>query len=59
VYAEEPLGDRTIYDLRLGNTPFKVRMPPSSTFAQGSRVWLRINTERIHLFDPRTDQAIR
>jgi ABC-type sugar transport system ATPase subunit len=58
VYAVEPLGDRTIFDLRVGDDMVKVRTPPSFDAPQGSRIWFDADRARIHLFDPRTDKAI-
>jgi multiple sugar transport system ATP-binding protein len=58
IYAVEPLGDRTIFDLRIGEDIVKVRTPPSFEVAAGGRIWFTIDRSRIHLFDPRTDQAI-
>jgi ABC-type sugar transport system ATPase subunit len=58
VYAVEPLGDRTIFDLRVGDDILKARMPPTFDAAPGSRLWLNADRSRIHLFDPQTDLAI-
>ena len=58
VYVVEPLGDRTIYDLRVGDDILKVRTPPTFDAAPGSRLWFNPDRSRIHLFDPRTDLAI-
>ena len=58
VYAVEPLGDRTIFDLRVGDEIVKVRTPPTFDAPTGSRLWIDADRERIHLFDPRTDLAI-
>jgi multiple sugar transport system ATP-binding protein len=58
VYAVEPLGDRTIVDLRLGETIVKVRAGPSFDAPQGEQLWLDIDQARMHLFDPRTDAAL-
>jgi multiple sugar transport system ATP-binding protein len=58
VYAVEPLGDRTIFDLRVGDEVVKVRMPPAFDAPQGSRIWFNVDRTRIHLFDPQTDLAI-
>jgi ABC-type sugar transport system ATPase subunit len=58
VYVVEPLGDRTIYDLRVGDDIVKVRTPPTFDAAPGSRLWFNADRSRIHLFDPRTDLAI-
>jgi multiple sugar transport system ATP-binding protein len=58
VYVVEPLGDRTIYDLRVGDDIVKVRTPPTFDAASGSRLWFNPDRSRIHLFDLRTDLAI-
>jgi multiple sugar transport system ATP-binding protein len=58
IYTIEPLGDRTIFDLRVGEEIIKVRTPPSFDAPIGSKLWMRVDTSRIHLFDPHTDQAI-
>jgi multiple sugar transport system ATP-binding protein len=58
VYVVEPLGDRTIFDLRVGTQAVKVRTAPTFDAPVGSRIWMRVDTARIHLFDPRTDRAI-
>jgi multiple sugar transport system ATP-binding protein len=58
VYAVEPLGDRTIFDLRLGEEIVKARTPPTFDAPMDSQIWFRIDTARIHLFDPQTDQAL-
>ncbi|HWQ15648.1 MAG TPA: ABC transporter ATP-binding protein [Roseiflexaceae bacterium] len=58
VYAVEPLGDRTIVDLRLAEAIVKVRAAPTFDAPQGARTWLAVDRARIHLFDPRTDLAI-
>ena len=58
VYAVEPLGDRTIFDLRVGDAIVKVRTPPTFDAPTTSQVWLDIDSERIHVFDVRSEQAI-
>jgi multiple sugar transport system ATP-binding protein len=58
VYAVEPLGDRTIFDLRVGDDIVKVRTPPTFDAPQGSRIWFDADHARMHIFDPRTDKAI-
>jgi multiple sugar transport system ATP-binding protein len=58
IYTVEPLGDRTIFDLRLGGDLVKVRTPPTFDAPQGSRVWFEVDRARIHLFEPGTDKAI-
>jgi len=58
VYSVEPLGDRNIYDVKLGGSYLRVKAPPTTILDIGAPVHLDINRERIHLFDPKTDKAI-
>ena len=58
VYSVEPLGDRNIYDVKLGSSYLRVKAPPTTMLDIGAPVRLDINRERIHLFDPKTDKAI-
>ena len=51
VYTFEPLGDRTIYDLRVGRHLVKVKAPAGFVVEIGSPLWFRIDMERAHLFD--------
>jgi multiple sugar transport system ATP-binding protein len=58
VYAIEPLGDRNIYEVKLGTSIVRIKTPPTFMVQPGERVYMGINRQRIHLFDPKTDQAI-
>jgi multiple sugar transport system ATP-binding protein len=58
VYVVEPLGDRTIFDLRVGEEIVKARTAPTFDAEAGSRLWFDVDKDRIHLFDPQTDQSI-
>jgi multiple sugar transport system ATP-binding protein len=58
VYVVEPLGDRNIFDLRLGVEIVRVKAAATLTADPGSRVWVEVNRDRIHLFDPKTDKAV-
>ncbi len=58
VYVVEPLGDRTIYDLRVGGGIFKVKAPPTFRVPTGKQLNLSFNLDRIHIFDAQTQQAI-
>jgi len=51
VYASEPLGDRTIYDLRIGTQLIKVKAPAHLVVHIGNPMWFRIDMDRAHLFD--------
>ncbi|MEP7200050.1 MAG: ABC transporter ATP-binding protein [Chloroflexota bacterium] len=58
IYAVEPLGDRNIFDVHIGQRLVRVKAPPTQNADMGARAYLSVNRERIHLFDPRTDKAI-
>ena len=58
VYTVEPLGDRNIYDVQLGQSILRVKAAPTLLLDVGTPVYLGVNRERIHLFDPATDRAI-
>jgi multiple sugar transport system ATP-binding protein len=58
VYVVEPLGDRIIYDIHVGNTMIKVKTPPTYRVSTGTRLNLSFTMDRIHVFDNKTQQAI-
>jgi hypothetical protein len=58
VYASEPLGDRTIYDLRIGTQLMKVKASARLVVDIGNPMWFRIDMERAHLFDSTTGLRI-
>ena len=58
VFVFELLGDRTLVDVRLGQALVKVRTPPTVTVQAGQPVWLRPNTDRLHVFDAATGQSL-
>jgi len=58
VYAVEPLGDRCIYDLRIGGVALRARTAPEFMLDQGARVWMTFNAARAHLFDAATEARI-
>ena len=41
-----------------GTTRFVARVPPSFRADAGSRVRLRVDLDRVHLFDPQTEAVI-
>ena len=58
VYATEPLGDRTIYDVRVGAHVIKAKASPGFTVGIGEPIWFRIDTDRAHLFDTASGQRV-
>ncbi len=58
VYVVEPLGDRNIYDIRVGTAMFKVKTPPTYRVQTGDQLNLAFDLDRVHVFDARTQQAL-
>jgi len=59
IYVAEPLGDRIIYDVSVGNSKVKVKTPPSVRYQPGEQVQLAINLKRSHIFDHDQGHALR
>ena len=58
VFVSEPLGDRIIYDVEVGQQVIKVKAPPTTRYATGDQVGLGIDWGRVHLFDKETERAL-
>ena len=58
VEITEPMGAETFVHLNTGATPFIARVRPTAHFAIGQKARIAFRTEKIHLFDPATGQAI-
>lgn len=58
VYAVEPLGDRTMIDVEIGEQRVMVKALPSARLAIGEQVSVRVDLDRIHLFDADSEAAI-
>ncbi len=54
LYALEPLGDRTVVDVRVGKEMLKVKARPTLTGTPGERVSVAVDLNRAHLFDADT-----
>lgn len=60
VEVEEPLGDETIYSLRLpGRHRMLAKTPPTLALSVGQQVSLTFDESRLHVFDVETGKAIR
>ena len=59
VYVAEPLGDRIIYDIQLGEAVIRVKTPPTTTLQPGEQVGLTINLDRAHIFDWPSGRVLR
>jgi multiple sugar transport system ATP-binding protein len=58
VEITEPMGAETFVHLDTGATPFIARVRPTAPFTVGQKARVAFRTEKIHLFDPATGQAI-
>jgi multiple sugar transport system ATP-binding protein len=58
VYAVEPLGDRTLVDVEIGEQRVIIKAPPTATFKIGEEVRASVDLDRVHLFDADTESAI-
>ena len=59
VYVAEPLGDRIIYDIKVGSEMVKMKTSPTTLLEVGGQVKLKVNLERAHVFDKVSSIAIR
>ena len=58
VQAREPLGDETIYDLQVGEQMLQTRQPPSLRLQVGTQVPIRLDRNRLRIYDRDTERAI-
>ncbi len=58
VYIIEPLGSETIINIKVGDTVIKARSLGEVTLSIGERIFLRADINNIHVFDPKTENAI-
>ena len=58
VYAVEPLGDRTLVDIEIGEQRVVIKAPPTTSFKIGEQVRAAVDLDRVHLFDADTESAI-
>ena len=58
VYAVEPLGDRTLVDVEIGEQRIVIKAPPTTSFKVGEKIRAAVDLDRVHLFDADTESAI-
>jgi multiple sugar transport system ATP-binding protein len=58
VLTAEPLGDETIYTIKVGDVQFRASTAPTVRFAPDENITLSFNMDRIHLFDSQTQQRV-
>ena len=54
LYGLEPLGDRTLVDVKVGKEMVKVKARPTVTGTPGERMSVTVDLDRAHLFDADT-----
>jgi multiple sugar transport system ATP-binding protein len=58
LYGLEPLGDRTVVDVKVGAEMVKVKARPTVSGVPGERVSVTVDLDRAHLFDRGTGLAL-
>jgi multiple sugar transport system ATP-binding protein len=58
LYGLEPLGDRTVVDVKVGKELLKVKARPTVTGKAGERLSVTVDLDRAHLFDADTGLAL-
>jgi len=58
IYAIEPLGSETLVDLKLGENIIKVLAREEYAGRIGDKAWINIDTDKIYLFDKKTEENI-
>jgi multiple sugar transport system ATP-binding protein len=58
VYSVEPLGDRSLVDMKVGETVVRVRARPRVSFEPGRPMRAGVDLDRVHLFDAETEAAM-
>jgi multiple sugar transport system ATP-binding protein len=58
LYGLEPLGDRTVVDVRVGTEILKVKARPTISGTPGERLLVTVDLDRAHLFDASTGQSL-
>ncbi|GAB3142967.1 ABC transporter ATP-binding protein [Microbispora hainanensis] len=58
LYGLEPLGDRTVVDVRVGTEILKVKARPTVTGVPGERLQVTVDLDRAHVFDAGTGLSL-
>ena len=59
VYAVEPLGDRCLVDVEVGDEIVRVKTGPDVDYEAGRPVRVGVDMDRVHLFDAVSGEAVR
>lgn len=54
----EPLGDRQIFNLKIGKSEFKALVSPETRVQEGQEMWVEFPPEKVYIFDVKTGKAI-
>ncbi len=55
---DEPLGDRQVFDLRIGEYFVKALVSPDLKVTLGDELWIEFSSDKIYLFDKKTGQNL-
>jgi multiple sugar transport system ATP-binding protein len=58
VYVVEPLGDRTLVDIKIGASMIKAKVPPTFAAQTGESLGVRFDHERFSLFNKSTGEVV-
>lgn len=58
IFLTEPIGSDIIIDFKLSGVSFKASVDPTFDAQMGDKIWVKFNTEKIHLFHKETEEAI-
>jgi len=58
IYVTEPLGRDMLVHLHVGEIELSALLSPDFPGKMGDRVWLNLNTDKIHLFDSETEESL-
>ncbi|MDB5074989.1 MAG: transporter related protein [Chloroflexi bacterium] len=59
VFAVEHLGDENVVIVTLGNLRFRAKTGPQATIQEGDTLHVKLPSQRLHVFDTTTGDAIR
>lgn len=58
IYVTEPLGNETIVDVKMGENVVKVIEEPDFEGKSGQKIWIKIDSAKIHFFHDETHECI-
>jgi len=58
IYVTEPLGNKTIVDVKLGEEIIKVIDGPSFKGEPAQTIWIRMNEAKLHLFETKSRKCV-